>query len=192
MKKKKTFCLLAACLVMTTAVVNVRLATVRQGKAVSELVQGNVQAKAFPLALPVILLLMSCENNSGQDIYYEYLEKDTSCPTIEVSNGTFLYGSSEGMNLLASLNANLSVPKQIIEGNLDTNVSYRAELNKNDAYSFKFNISLVFKGDDWTFGICKVTDKSSPQAVKNCKNYDMCSELAKMRGDAFKQALGLS
>lgn len=196
MKTKKTICLLTACLVMTTAIVNVRLATVRQTKAVSELVQGNVQAKASPFlgpALPAYLLyLLFSENNNGQDVYYQYLETETTCPSIELSSGTFLYGSTEGMNLLASLNANLSVPNQIIKADLDTDVSYKAELSKNDAYSFKYEINLEFKGNDWPVGICKVTDKSAPGAVKNCKKYDMCSEIVEMRGGAYRQALGLN
>lgn len=193
MKIKKTFCLMAACLVMTTAVVNVSLAMAKHERAVSKLVQGNVQAKAYPiydLSLWLVNLLFS-ENQIKNDIYYEYLEKETSCSDITLASGTSPYGSSVGRNLLTAFNIDLSVPRHVREGSLESNVSYRAELDLYDIYTFDYSIILKFQGDDWVIGFCKVVDKSAPNAVTSCHSYDECLDVANKRGTEYKQTIGL-
>ncbi len=192
MKTKKTFSLLAACLVMTVAVVNVRLATAKH-EAVSKLVQSNVQAKAIPTDMELWLIrFIYNESQLFQEKYYEYLEMEGSCVDETVARGTYTFGSTEGSRMLAALNIDPTISRHVRRGSVDTNVTYEVDVESDGIYTFTYRAYFIYEGDDWLNRACKVVDKYAPNAIKGCQPFDGCLDVIQRKGGEFKLAVGLA
>lgn len=182
--------LLVTGLVLTAGAVNMALVSNRENK-VSKLVKDKVEAKAS--VLDFILGYLFGEDRTAQSgTYYAMIQSFGNCPDIKLSEGVLYYGTDKARQVLAAVNVSAPGADTKVSGKLDAGISFTGTFNATNSYSFKYEFRLKFEGNKWEMGACKTTYPNDPQVIPNCKPYDQCSQIAEIRGTAYRNALGLN
>lgn len=192
MKFKKTMCLFLAGLTVMTATANF----VVSGKDsdYAKLMKDNVEAKTGVLSDLIDCFksfLQFVEGLIASEGEYAFLQQDRRpCPTIHIGDGIAAYGSDAGKKLLAEFKADADANGgTVVTGTANASAKYRTSTKQTDAYHFSFSCDMVFSGE-WAYGYCVPCNYYDDGAMKNCRPFDSCSQLADLRKNTFLGLIG--
>lgn len=192
MKIKKTMCLFLAGVTVLVATVNFSVS----GKDTncSKLMKENVEAKSGIIDTCKDLyryFFMALEGIVDYCSSHAILRKQLkTCGTISIANGVVLNGSDAAKRLLAEFQTSGSSGSGAAGASAGATVSYNTSVKKTSASSYTFSCDMVF-GGLWEYGYCVPCDASTVGAMRGCKAYDSCSQLATLRIEAFNKLIGV-
>ncbi len=192
MKFKKTMCLFLAGLTAMTATANF----VVSGKDsdYAKLMKGNVEAKTGLMSDLVnfcnsfLLFIEGLVATGGE---YEYLEREESpCGTIHIGDGVAAYGSDMAKQLLAEFQNDTDANSgAVVTSSSSAKATYKTSTKQTDAYHFTFSCDMIFSGE-WSWGYCVPCSYNDYGAMRNCRAFDSCSQLADLRIATFRKLIG--